>query len=113
MSAGSPFLAFVLNPKALTISHPVKLQDESVPIQLKNCRVAFIIVLSSGSPLPRANRVNGPKIPCQAKDRDFGNFTKTQGILFAQVVNSLNVKPIFHQKPRSQKWFRVAVEYWL
>ena len=31
---------------------------------------------------------------CQGKHREFGNFAKTQGILFAQVVNSLilNVK---------------------
>ena len=29
------------------------------------------------------------KNPCQGKNREFGNFAKTQGILFAQVVNSL------------------------
>ena len=40
------------------------------------------------------------EIPCQGKRREFGNFAKTQektqGILFAQVVNSLmpNVKDI-------------------
>ena len=32
------------------------------------------------------------KIPCQGKHREFGNFAKTQGILFAQVVNSLILK---------------------
>ena len=31
-------------------------------------------------------------IPCQGKHREFGNFAKTQGILFAQVVNSLILK---------------------
>ena len=29
------------------------------------------------------------KNPCQGKHREFGNFAKTQGILFAQDVNSL------------------------
>ena len=29
------------------------------------------------------------KVPCQGKHREFGNFAKTQEILFAQVVNSL------------------------
>ena len=28
-------------------------------------------------------------ISCQGKNREFGNFAKTQGILFARVVNSL------------------------
>ena len=32
------------------------------------------------------------KIPCQGKHREFGNFAKTQGIWFAQVVNSLILK---------------------
>ena len=30
--------------------------------------------------------------PCQEKHREFGNFAKTQGIWFAQVVNSLILK---------------------
>ena len=29
------------------------------------------------------------KNPCHGKHREFGNFAKTQGIWFAQVVNSL------------------------
>ena len=33
-----------------------------------------------------------PIIPCQGKHREFGNFAKTQGIWFAQVVNSLILK---------------------
>ena len=60
---------------------------------------------------------NGQKGICQGKHREFGNFAKTQGILFAQVVlvNSLILKvkdiavfatkiSIFYQKPdRSAK----------
>ena len=33
-----------------------------------------------------------PKIPGQGKHREFGNFAKTAGILFARVVNSLILK---------------------
>ena len=40
----------------------------------------------------RENRENGPKNPCQGKGREFGNFAKAQGILFAQDVNSLILK---------------------
>ena len=32
------------------------------------------------------------KNPCQGKHREFGNFAKTQGILFAQVINSQRPK---------------------
>ena len=32
------------------------------------------------------------KNSCQGKHREFGNFAKTQGIWFAQVVNSLILK---------------------
>ena len=32
------------------------------------------------------------KNPCQGKHREFGNFAKTQGIRFAQVVNYLILK---------------------
>ena len=32
------------------------------------------------------------KNPCQGKHWEFGNFAKTQGIWFAQVVNSLILK---------------------
>ena len=32
------------------------------------------------------------EIPCQGKHREFRNFGKTQGISFAQVVNSLILK---------------------
>ena len=45
-------------------------------------------VKMSGNPLHRENRENGKKrSPCQGKHREFGNFAKTQGILFAQVVS--------------------------
>ena len=33
----------------------------------------------------------GKKNPCQGKHREFGNVSKTQGIWFAQFVNSLNI----------------------
>ena len=36
-----------------------------------------------------AGAVHDRLFPCQGKDREFGNFAKTQEILFAQVVNSL------------------------
>ena len=46
-----------------------------------------------GYPLQnRENRENGKKNPCQRKHREFGNFAKTQGIWFAQVINSLILK---------------------
>ena len=32
------------------------------------------------------------KSPCQGKHREFGNFAKTQGIWFAQIVDSLILK---------------------
>ena len=47
------------------------------------------------SRVPTAQGKSGkmPKrIPCQGKHREFGNFAKTQGILFAQVVSSLILK---------------------
>ena len=43
----------------------------------------------TGSQLHKENRENGPKIPCQGKHGEFGNFAKTQGFWFAQVVDSL------------------------
>ena len=44
-------------------------------------------------------------IPCQGKHREFGNFAKTQGIWFAQVVHSLILK-IFRYLPRKFLFFR-------
>ena len=35
------------------------------------------------------NRENGLKNSCHGKHWEFGNFAKTQGILFAQVIRSL------------------------
>ena len=32
-----------------------------------------------------------PKNPCQGKHREFGNFAKTQGIWFAQVVKYFDI----------------------
>ena len=50
----------------------------------------------TGYPRHRENRENGKQNPSQEKHREFGNFAKTQGIWFAQVVNSkiLKVKDI-------------------
>ena len=42
--------------------------------------------------MQRENRKITKKIPYQEKHRECGNFAKTQGILFAQVVNSLILK---------------------
>ena len=49
-------------------------------------------VINSGSLLHRENRENGPKNSLQGKHRELRNFAKTQGVLFAQVVNSLIIK---------------------
>ena len=51
--------------------------------------------IGQGLPLHRENRENGQHIFCQGKHREFGNFVKTQGILFAQVVNSLVLMDFF------------------
>ena len=50
------------------------------------------MVRETGYPRHRENRENGKKNPCQGKHREFRNFAKTQGIWFAQVVNSLILK---------------------
>ena len=44
-------------------------------------------------PTAQGKRGKWPKKnPCQGKHREFENFAKTQGIWFAQVVNSLVLK---------------------
>ena len=54
-----------------------------------------IVVLSSAQNHRQGTHCTGktgkmaPKKYCQGKHREFGNFAKTQGIWFAQVVNSL------------------------
>ena len=59
-------------------------------------REDLLLYLTSGSVrVPTAQGKQGKwknKNPCQGKHREFGNFAKTQGILFAQVVNSLILK---------------------
>ena len=47
------------------------------------------MVHSTGYPM---HRENGQKIPCQGKHSEFGNFAKTQGMWFAQGLNSLILK---------------------
>ena len=55
--------------------------------------IEFTFYCPTGYPLHRENRENGPqKNPCQGKYREFGNFAKTQGIWFAQLVTSLVLK---------------------
>ena len=51
-------------------------------------------ILDTGYSLHRENRENGQKksLSYQGKHREFGNFGKTQGIWFAQVVNTLILK---------------------
>ena len=57
------------------------------------------------------------KNPCQGKRREFGNFAKTQGILFAQVVNSLILKvediAIFAAKKSifSRSWIGLPTQF--
>ena len=51
--------------------------------------------LVTGYPRHRENRKTGKitkRNPCQRKHRKLGNFAKTQGYLFAPVVNSLILK---------------------
>ena len=58
--------------------------------------------ITPGPHCTRKTRKMSKRIPCQGKHREFGNFAKTQGILFAQVVNSVIQKvkdiPIFAAK---------------
>ena len=47
----------------------------------------------TGSPMHRENGENGQKqFPVHRENREFRNFAKTRGILFARVVNSLILK---------------------
>ena len=48
--------------------------------------------LNQGTHCPGKTGKMVPKNPCQGTRREFGNFAKTQGIWFAQVVNSLILK---------------------
>ena len=63
----------------LTMSGPV------CYMQLSNCHI-------QGTHRTGKTGKMAKRIPCQGKHRDFGNFAKTQGIWFAQVVNSLILK---------------------
>ena len=49
-------------------------------------------LLTTAYPLHRENRGNGKRNSLSGKMREFGNFAKTQGIWFAQVVNTLTLK---------------------
>ena len=64
------------------------------------------------SPLHRENWENGKKKFRQGKHKEFGNFVKTRGISFTQVVNSLmlKVKNIAIFAVQSSRFF-LAVAY--
>ena len=57
---------------------------ESTYIRVYKCRVP--------SAKGKKGKMAKKKNPCQRKHREFGNLAKTQGIWFAQVVNSLILK---------------------
>ena len=48
--------------------------------------------VSQGTHATGKTGIMAKKNPCQGKHREFGNFAKTQGSWFAQVVNSLILK---------------------
>ena len=50
------------------------------------------VVLLSRVPTAQEKQGKWPKNLCQGKHKEFGNAAKTQGIWFAQVVNSLILK---------------------
>ena len=55
---------------------------------------SWLELIQSGYPTHCTGKTGemAKNIPCQGKHREFGNFTKTQGMWFAQVVNSLILK---------------------
>ena len=61
------------------------------PVLLSESRNIMKLIVT-GYPLHRENRKNGKKNRCWGKHREIGNFAKSQGIWFAQVVNSLILK---------------------
>ena len=72
----------------LAIEESKKETDDGVGFYQRGDLVFHI----AGYPLHRENRENGQKNPCQGIHRELGNFAKTQGIWFTQLVNSLIVK---------------------
>ena len=54
-------------------------------IFLRGSKIGFLI----GFPLHRKNRKNGQKQIPVRKNWEYGNFVKTQAILYAQVLNSI------------------------
>ena len=59
---------------------------------LKCLKVFFVFVLKGANITTGKTGKMAQQIPCQGKHREFGNFAKTQGIWFAQVVNSLTLR---------------------
>ena len=63
---------------------------------MTNSSADFIALILQGPHSTGQTGIMATKNPCQGKHGEFGNFAETQGIWFAQVVNSLilNVKVI-------------------
>ena len=86
-----------MNFRPLIIKQPMSYWGIVPHSALKKIVVAICkLNAHTGYPLHRKIGDNGKINPCQGKHREFGNFAERQGILFAQVVNSLilNVKDI-------------------
>ena len=69
--------------------------DNSASASKWNYNIAFAYLCLSRSPLHTENKENVQNNPRHGKHREFGNFAKTQktqGIWFAQVVNSRILK---------------------
>ena len=62
-------------------------------------RGVIVNTLNARSPQHRENRERVLKNPGHGKHREFGNFAKTQGIVFAQVVNPLSILKILRYLP--------------
>ena len=63
-----------------------------INVLMTGISVSPCLILVPISRVPTAQGKQGEKNPCQGKHREFGNFAKTQGILFAQFVKFLILK---------------------
>ena len=84
------------------VEHYLTVHNDSV-MHMQNCVFEVLQrgqdlcqVRKKGGFMAPMHRENGPKnsCQCQGKHREFGNDANTQGILYAQVVNTLNLKVI-------------------
>ena len=90
---------------------------KKVPVNVLNFKHSYT---NPGYQRHRENRENDQKNPCQGKHREYGNFAKTQGILFPQVVNSLILKvkdiAIFAakiSKKKSISWISLPIQFFV